>query len=89
LKGLRKGVKKSPEAEAKRQETLRQNGGIKHTEESRRRIAEANMIPIEVDGVWYRSMDHACRALGIKRTTMGARVKNPNYPNYRLAVEEG
>lgn len=79
---------KTREAEAKRQATLLAMGGIKHTDESRRKIAEHNQVQVEVDGVIYPSMSHACEALNIKATTMSARIKNPNYPSYkRLGIE--
>jgi len=58
-------------------------GGMRHTEESRRKIAEYNMKPVEINGVIYPSTKHASEELGIKRTTISARIQNPNYPEYR------
>lgn len=56
---------KTREAEMKRQATIAARGGIKHTEESRRKIAEFNMIPVICEGIRYQSMGHAASALGI------------------------
>ena len=39
--------------------------------------------PIEIDGVWYQSINDACRQLNIPSTTMYNRLKNKKFPNYK------
>lgn len=41
---------------------------------------------VEIDGVYYRSINQACNETGIARETIKKRLESDEYPNYRKAV---
>lgn len=75
-KGKLVGRKRTVESIEKGKKTLAERGGIKHTEESRNKIAKAFMKPVIIDGVEYPSLNDAAREYGLDRRTAGYRVKS-------------
>lgn len=64
--------------------------GKSHSEETRKRLSEFRMgkenpcahVPIEIDGIKYKSQSEASRTLGIPAPTICWRLKSPKFPNY-------
>lgn len=85
LKGKLLGTKHSDQQKQRRADTWASRGGFKHTEVSRQQIAEANMIPVIIDGVRYESYAIAAKVFGVVGATIRNRVNSPNFPTYNHA----
>jgi group I intron endonuclease len=61
--------------------------GVPKSEEQKRKMSEnsSRRIPIEIDGVKYRSFTHAQNVLGIDRKTITYRVRSDNFPTYKFS----
>lgn len=66
------------------------NLGLKFSQIQKSKISKSQPAckPVVIDGKFYYSISIAAKEIKSKRTTIRARVRNKNFPNYRYATEK-